>query len=280
MQGRVLGFDAIAKTGAIRGTDEARYAFAADDWKGSGAPAVNDEVDFEPVANRATEIFVTRAALNFNLDRIGQTVDTEKVRTLAMPLLGSWRPALALLTILACFWTFMSAAAPGGGTLSGFSPNLFGVSTAIKQGLTGASANADIGDQIAQNGQAIAATAQNNANQISLLNVIALSLYLIPAGSVLILVQEWRRRPAAPVAFATGLLAVVLPLVLYVALRAVVGSMLKEVNDIASSLGSTGYRIDLNAGAWTVVAAGALQIAVSMGLIRGAPASFVARKPA
>ncbi len=195
-----LGFDAANGTGAIRGADGARYNFTAADWKGGGTPAANDEVDFEAVETRATEIFVTRAALNLNLslDKIGQSVDTDKLRGIAVPLLGSWHPILALIALVACFWTFMSAVAPAGVNLPGLSPNLFGAPGAIKRGLASIGAAGDMMSQLNQYGQPNAPQTHNYAFVVSLAGILPLALYLIPLGSVLIVIQESRRPSAMP----------------------------------------------------------------------------------
>src|SRR5579863_746970 len=60
MDGVVLNFDAESSSGLIRASDGKRYRFAPTDWASPGAARQGDLVDFEPLDERATEIFVTK----------------------------------------------------------------------------------------------------------------------------------------------------------------------------------------------------------------------------
>ena len=276
MQGNVLGFDAAAGTGAIRGTDGSRYSFQRSDWKAASAPGANDEVDFEPVEGRATEIFVTRAALNFNLGKLSDTVDTAKVRSAAMPLLGSWHPLLALLTLLACFGTFLAVTAPMGANIQGYSPNLFGAPGALSQGLSQLAELGNLTGESNSGGLSDTAGSHGASPLVGLAVVLSYALYLIPVGSAYVVFQEVKRRPATAAAFFVGLLSVALPLLLYVGIGLVIQTELKDINGTIEAFGQNGYRVHIGGGGWTVVLAGALQMAASVRLIRRPPADFLA----
>ena len=274
MLGNVLGFDAVAGTGAIRGADGSRYSFQRADWKGANAPAANDEVDFEPAAGRATEIFVTRAALNFNLGRLADTVDTAKVRSVATPLLASWHPLFALLTLLACFWTFLGVTAPLGASLQGYSANLFGTPGAVKQGLAQLVQLGNLTGQGGLDGPSNTSNAPAASTLVGLATLLSYALYLIPLGSLVIVFQSAKRRSVSALAFLTGLLSLVLPLALFAGIGLFIQIELKDVNATIKALGQNGYRVHIGAGGWTIVLLGALQIAACVRLIRRAPADF------
>jgi len=58
MKGNVIGFDPDTNTGAISGHDGVRYDFVTAEWRGHSQPGHGDVVDFQPVGNRATQIFL------------------------------------------------------------------------------------------------------------------------------------------------------------------------------------------------------------------------------
>ena len=70
MQGRVLGFDAAAGTGVIRGDDDKRYAFKRADWRGEAEPEAGGGVDFEVTGGAARDVFPTRG-INIDLADLG-----------------------------------------------------------------------------------------------------------------------------------------------------------------------------------------------------------------
>ena len=103
MQGRVLGFDAAAGTGVIRGDDDQRYAFKRADWRGEVEPEAGDGVDFEAAGGAAKDVFPTKG-LTIDLadlgERAGQIASSEAARGL----MGSWAPILALISIILCIF--------------------------------------------------------------------------------------------------------------------------------------------------------------------------------
>jgi TM2 domain-containing membrane protein YozV len=62
MRGTVLDYDAATGHGIVSGEDGERYAFAAADLRGDGAPRTGAAVDFRAEAGRAGEVYVTAGA--------------------------------------------------------------------------------------------------------------------------------------------------------------------------------------------------------------------------
>ncbi|HZP21288.1 MAG TPA: hypothetical protein VFB16_13910 [Bauldia sp.] len=60
MRGIVLNFEASAGRGVIRGEDGKRYSFIRADWLTDSRPTVSDPVDFEPIAELATDIYLVK----------------------------------------------------------------------------------------------------------------------------------------------------------------------------------------------------------------------------
>ena len=61
MRGEVLGFDQSSGTGVLRAEDGRRYGFAVSQWRDAGDPVKGDRVDFEPSGKQATEIYLVTA---------------------------------------------------------------------------------------------------------------------------------------------------------------------------------------------------------------------------
>lgn len=62
MDGHILGFDADAGTGVIKGSDGNRYNFAKADWKSDRDAKAGDEVDFVAEGDTAKEVYLVKAA--------------------------------------------------------------------------------------------------------------------------------------------------------------------------------------------------------------------------
>lgn len=71
MKGKVLGFDAVAGTGAITGDDGNRYNFTAADNKSPTPLKPNDTVDFEVEGNSAKNIYAVKTG--FSIPNVGGT---------------------------------------------------------------------------------------------------------------------------------------------------------------------------------------------------------------
>ncbi len=84
MEGTVLNYDPVAEAGVIRATDGKRYKFARSDWSSSTVPITGDNVDFEPVEGRASEIFLTTS-----VDLKTREPATQTGRTIETGYLGS-----------------------------------------------------------------------------------------------------------------------------------------------------------------------------------------------
>ena len=69
MRGRVLGYDRQTDQGDIAGDDDARYRFAAEDWRDGLRPGAGQIVDFEPRDGRATNIYRLTGAAPMNGDK-------------------------------------------------------------------------------------------------------------------------------------------------------------------------------------------------------------------
>ena len=59
MKGQILEYTVQTNTGAISGSDGARYYFNGADWKGTCAPARGITVDFEVDGNQARAIYTS-----------------------------------------------------------------------------------------------------------------------------------------------------------------------------------------------------------------------------
>ena len=60
MKGKILGYDSRNNEGAIRGSDENRYAFQLSEWKGEDVPKPETPVDFVPHEGVAQKIYPIR----------------------------------------------------------------------------------------------------------------------------------------------------------------------------------------------------------------------------
>jgi hypothetical protein len=60
MKGKILGYDANNKEGAIKGTDGNRYSFQSTEWKGTDNPLPDTAVDFITDDGIATQIYPIR----------------------------------------------------------------------------------------------------------------------------------------------------------------------------------------------------------------------------
>ncbi len=57
MKGRILDYSIQNNSGAISGADGNRYQFSGSDWNDSDPPQRGMAVDFEPVGDRATQVY-------------------------------------------------------------------------------------------------------------------------------------------------------------------------------------------------------------------------------
>jgi hypothetical protein len=73
MKGKVLGFDAVAGTGAITGDDGKRYAFASADNKSPAALKPGDTVDFQVEGDAAKDIYVVAGAPSVDLSAMASS---------------------------------------------------------------------------------------------------------------------------------------------------------------------------------------------------------------
>lgn len=99
MQGKVLGFDAAAGTGVIRGEDDKRYDFKAADWKGAEPAQAGAGVDFEASGGSARDIYPTRG-LNIDLSDLGETAAGLASSDAAKGFLASWSPIIAIVSLI------------------------------------------------------------------------------------------------------------------------------------------------------------------------------------
>jgi TM2 domain-containing membrane protein YozV len=62
VQGTILGWDVVGRTGAIAGAEGRRYQFTSDAWKANLPPAPGLCVDFVAEGDIATQIYLTAAS--------------------------------------------------------------------------------------------------------------------------------------------------------------------------------------------------------------------------
>lgn len=72
MKGKVLNYDAAAKTGVISGDDGFRYTFQAADWKQQSVLSAGAKVDFVGADGKAADIYT---------DNLGSSGSSKKIAT-------------------------------------------------------------------------------------------------------------------------------------------------------------------------------------------------------
>jgi len=79
MIGKVLGFDNQTNTGVIRASDDKRYEFIKDEWKGKEEPKEGYEIDFELIDDQVKSIFLINTNSNVNSSVPNQINHTGKI---------------------------------------------------------------------------------------------------------------------------------------------------------------------------------------------------------
>lgn len=259
MEGKVLGYDAAAGTGAIKGADGARYTFATADWRGAAPAKPGDDVDFTVEGSTAKEIYTTRAGLNIDLGGIGDTIKAEGVAGI---FLASWGPILAVATLIFCFFPFISVA--------GESENLFGVVDKAGE------VKAQLG------GLGMMGAMLGGEETPAFIGVLKTLLgfyplfYLIPLAAVWVLVYAFIKKPLRLPNLVHGGLSAGLPILLVIVGGLIVASSLpSEMREMMSRGGGDGLSFGLGLGGWLIILAGAAQIAATLGYIKVTPASLI-----
>jgi len=283
MDGKVLGFDAVSGSGAIKGADGARYGFTVGDWRGSGAPKPGEAVDFEVEDKTARDIYPARSGGGLNIDLSGLAAGTAggglsaSAPNIPPVLLASWAPLAAIAILIFCLLPFMSSAAE--------STNLFGVvgsADRVKMAIDEMSASFAALSQM-QNafggmfGQPSAPAPEVPAFLGTTKFFLSLypAFYLIPLAAIWVLAFAFLGKPLQLPALVLGVLAVVLPIVLiFVAALVIKASIPSEIRaSIPDGSLTSGFGI----GGWLIILAGAGLLLSLFGVVKATPGSLLNR---
>jgi len=102
MQGKILDYNNEFKSGLIRGEDDNKYRFSIDDCKSDLKPRANAEVDFEPNADKAVDVYVLTKDTVDNLKDVASSAvtATTNVAKEAVEKIKSIIPMIITLIIL------------------------------------------------------------------------------------------------------------------------------------------------------------------------------------
>ena len=266
MDGKILGFDAAAGTGAIKAGDGSRYTFAAADWRGANPPKPGDDVDFEADGSVAKEIYPTKTGLNIDLSALGGAASGAASSGAGAAFLSSWAPILAVASLVLSLFPFMGA--------NGQNENLFGVvemAGTLKQMISGFSMMGQMGGMFGGGEVEVPAF----VGILKFFLTFYPLFYLIPLAAIWVLVFTFMGKPLRLPSLVHGGLAVGLPVVLiFVAFLAVSMSMPSEMRE----MGGGGMGGGLQIGGWLIILVGLVQLAEVFGILKVTPAGLLNKK--
>lgn len=231
MQGKVLGYDAAAGTGVIRGSDEARYAFKTADWKGAEPPEAGAGVDFEASGGSARDIYPTKG-LNIDLADLGASAAGLASSDAAKGFMASWSPIVAIISLILTLFPFAEIGAADAASLYG----VLGPAIDLKRAV----GELDGGDASA-----------------ALLSIYP-ALYLIPLAALWVIGFGFMSRSTRLPAMVHGWFSVALPFLLIL-----VANML--LPDDADG------RVDFGWAGLLILLVGVLQLLIAHGAVKGSP---------
>ncbi len=247
MDGKILGFDAAAGTGAIKAGDGSRYTFAVADWRGANPPKPGDDVDFEADGSVAKEIYPTKTGLNIDLSALGGAASGAASSSgAAQVFLASWGPILAVASFIFCLLPFASLGLESG--------NLFGIM--------------DDANKVKQGAEMLGSMGNDDLGMLGMLMSLYPALFLIPAAAIWVLAFAFMNRPLRLPNLVHGGLCLGLPIVLVLFASAAIPETYK----------SMGGDIELGIGGWLLVIVGIVQLLATLGVIKGSPAGLLNKK--
>lgn len=289
MRGTILGYD--GSIGAILGEDGKRYSFVGTEWRGDGAPAARDTVDFVESGSDAGQIYPLKAgdvgakigaAVNSRLAAAEKALGDADVNDTAARVKTALatQPQLVLALLLLLFASAFNWMSVGAGGTDQVAKSMVGfvdyagtivtpltTMVARMEELAQQARDASIGGTA---GITATGAAQTASTSLTLLKF-APALYLIPLGGLLLLFAAYRRRRFRLLELAVGVLAVltypVARLLREAIAYAVSGSVPFSLVDQATAKAA----ITLGWGAWLVPLAGIGLILTALGLLRRTP---------